>query len=159
MELPIFIYKLMCQISLWISISYVLCEYNIVGSWNKSNTIIKLRSSFQICQLEILVLYSSSTNVNVNMSFQNSNFEGNFSTYVFGNSLRHYRELEIDCWAWRHILCEKDINIFICVEFRIVVGTWYIFEAHIFPRSLLQTYSLETNSLCLNTRLLVSKIF
>ena len=26
------------------------------------------------------------TNVNVNMSFPNSNFEGNFSSYVFGKS-------------------------------------------------------------------------
>jgi len=30
--------------------------------------------------------YSRSTNDNVNMSLPNSNFEGNFSTYVFGKS-------------------------------------------------------------------------
>ena len=35
-------------------------------------------------QIEILVSYSRSTNVNVNMSFRSSKFEGNFSTYVFG---------------------------------------------------------------------------
>ena len=33
---------------------------------------------------EILVSYSRSTYVNVNTSFPNSNFEGNFSNYVFG---------------------------------------------------------------------------
>jgi len=27
------------------------------------------------------------------MSFPNSNFEGNFSTYVFGKSFWHYRDL------------------------------------------------------------------
>jgi len=28
------------------------------------------------------------------MSFPNSKFEGNFSTYVFGKSFWHYRELK-----------------------------------------------------------------
>jgi len=37
-------------------------------------------------QIEILVSYSRSTYDKVNMSFPNSNFEGNFSTYVFGKS-------------------------------------------------------------------------
>jgi len=37
-------------------------------------------------QIETLVSYSRSTNVNVNMSFRKSNFEGTFSTYVFGKS-------------------------------------------------------------------------
>jgi len=37
-------------------------------------------------QIEILVSFSRSTNVNANMSFSNSNFEGNFRTYVFGKS-------------------------------------------------------------------------
>jgi len=41
------------------------------------------------------------------MYFPNSNFEGNFSTYVFGKSFCHYGELKIDCWASRYILCEK----------------------------------------------------
>jgi len=37
-------------------------------------------------QIEILVSYSKTTNVIGNMSFPNSKFEGNFSTYVFGKS-------------------------------------------------------------------------
>jgi len=30
------------------------------------------------------------------MSFPNSNFEGNFSTYVFGKSFWNYRELKMN---------------------------------------------------------------
>jgi len=37
-------------------------------------------------QIETLVTLSSSTKVNVNMYFPNSNFKDNFSTYVFGKS-------------------------------------------------------------------------
>jgi len=55
------------------------------------------------------------------MYFPNSNFEGNFSTYVFGKSFCHYGELKIDCWASRYILCEKILDIFISVEVRILV--------------------------------------
>ena len=36
-------------------------------------------------QIEALFSYARSTNVNVNMSFPCSNFEGNSSTYVFGS--------------------------------------------------------------------------
>jgi len=46
------------------------------------------------------------------MSFPNSNFEGSFSTYVFGKSFRHYRELKIECWTSRHTLGEKNIKSF-----------------------------------------------
>ena len=54
------------------------------------------------------------------MSIPNSNFEGNFSIYVFGKSFWHYRELKSECWASGHILCKKILNIFICVEVRIL---------------------------------------
>jgi len=37
-------------------------------------------------QTEILVSYSKSTNIYVNMFFPNSKFIGNFSTFVFGKS-------------------------------------------------------------------------
>jgi len=37
-------------------------------------------------QIETLASYSMSTNVNVNMYFPNSNFEGIFSIYVFGKT-------------------------------------------------------------------------
>jgi len=110
-------------------------------------------------QIETLVSYSRSTNVNVNMSVPSSNFEGNYSTYVFGKSFWYYRELKIDCLTSRHILCEKKLNPIVCVEFRILVEKWNVYEGHIFPRPLLQTCRLETTSLCLNTRVLVNKKF
>jgi len=59
MEVTEFIYKIMCQISLWISDSYGFCEFNRVAIINKSKTIILLRTSIQICQLELLVSYST----------------------------------------------------------------------------------------------------
>ena len=46
------------------------------------------------------------------MSFPNSNSLGNFSTYVFGKSFCHYRELKSERWTSRHILCEKNIKFF-----------------------------------------------
>ena len=54
------------------------------------------------------------------MSFPNSNFEGNLSIYVFGKSFWHYRDLKSECWTSRHILFKKILNVFICVEIRIL---------------------------------------
>ena len=81
-DIPIFINKLMCQRSLINSVSFVFCEFNRVASWNEGKSIILVGSSFQM-PIGTLVSYWRSTNVNVNMSFPSSNFEGNFSTYVF----------------------------------------------------------------------------
>jgi len=55
------------------------------------------------------------------MSFPSSNFEGNFSTYVFDKSILHYRELKIVCWTSLHILWEKILNSFLWGEVRILV--------------------------------------
>jgi len=46
------------------------------------------------------------------MYFPNSNFERNFSTYVFGKSFCHYRDLKIECWTSRNILCERNFRYF-----------------------------------------------
>ena len=146
----------MCQISLWISFSCVFCGFNCVASRNKSKSTINVRSSFEISPQEILVSYSSSTYVNENMSFPNSNFEGNFISYVFGKEFLHYRELKIDCWASRHIM-EKNIKYFRKCGCRILVENWNIYEAHNFPRPFLETCSFETTSLFLNTLLRVNK--
>ena len=75
---------------------------------------------FSNSQIELLVSFSRSTNVNVNMSLPNSNCEGNFSTYVFGKSFWHYRDQKSECWTSRHILCKKILNFFKCVEVRIL---------------------------------------
>jgi hypothetical protein len=69
LEITIFIYKLMYLISKWISVSYVFCKFNRVASWKKMKSVIKVRSSYQITQLEILNSFTRSTYVNVNMSF------------------------------------------------------------------------------------------
>ena len=70
----------------------------------------------------------------------------------FGKSFCDYRELKIDCWTLRHILCEKILNYFVCLEVRILVEKRNIYEGHIFLRPLLQTCRLETTSVCLNAR-------
>ena len=114
---------------------------------------------FSNSQIEILVSFSRSMNVNVNMSFPIIIFEGNFSTYVFGKSFWHYREVKIDCWSSRHILCEKILNTFLGVEVRILVERLNIFKCHISPRPLQRTFRLERTSSCLNTRIRVNKIF
>ena len=54
---------------------------------------------------------------------------------------------------------KKILNTFVCVEFRIPVEKWNVYEDHIFPRPLLQTCRLDTNSLCLNTRVKLNKKF
>ena len=88
------------------------------------------------------------------MSFPNRNFEGNYSTYVFGKSFCHYREQNIDCWTSRNILCEKKLNPFLCVEVWFVVETWNVYEGYNVSRPLLKTCRMETTSLRLKTRLL-----
>ena len=113
---------------------------------------------FSNSQIEILVSFSRSTNVNVNMSFPNSNFEWILSTYMFGKWFWHYWDMKSECWTFRHILFKKILNFFICVEVRILWKMWNMYEAHIFPRPLQQTCRLETTPLCLNTRLRVKKI-
>ena len=87
-------------------------------------------------QIETLVSYSMSTNVHENMSFPSSNFAGNFSTYVFGKSFWHFRELKMDCWTSRSILCEKLLNTFVCVEVRILVEKWNVYEGRIFSQAI-----------------------
>jgi hypothetical protein len=67
---------------------------------------------------------------------------------------------------WKLIVWPRDIyyakkilNTFVCVEFRILVEKWNVYEVHIFPRPLLKTCRLVTTSLCLNTRLILNKNF
>ena len=89
-------------------VSFLFCEFNSVTSRKKQKIFqnVHLLKS----QIKILVSFSRTTNVNVNMSFPNSNFEGNFSTYVFAKSFGHYRELKSECWTSRHILSKKIFN-------------------------------------------------
>jgi len=93
------------------------------------------------------------------MSFPNSNFEGKFRTYVFGNYFGITENWKLIVGHRAIYYAKIILNSFVCVEDRILVGKWNVYESHIFPRPLLQTCRLETTSLCLNTRLLVNKIF
>jgi hypothetical protein len=45
----------------------------------------------------------------------------------------------------------------VCVDVRILVEKWNIYEGNIFPIPILQTCRLETTSFCLNTRLFLNK--
>ena len=110
-------------------------------------------------QRETPVLYSRSSNVNVKMSFPSSNFEGNFSTYVFGKPFWHYRNWKLIVWHRDIYYKKKIINPFVCVEVRILLEKWYVYGGHIFPMPLLLTCRLEMTSLCLNTQILVNKKF
>ena len=102
---------------------------------------------FSNSQIEILFSFSRSTNVNVNMSIPNSNFEENFSTYVFGKSFWHYRELKSECWTSRHIICKKILNIFLCVEVRILCKkVKYVWRSH-FPETI--TTNMQIGNDCI----------
>ena len=90
-----------------------MCFVNLTCSVMKWRQNYHLSTIISNSQIETLVSYSRSTNVNLNISFPNSNFEGNFSTHVFGKSFWYYREVKIDCWTSRHILCEKNIKHFL----------------------------------------------
>ena len=91
----------------------------------------------------------------VKMSLPKSSFEGKLSTYVFGKCFFfwHFSELKSDCLTTLIYITWKFLNNFGCVELSILIEMWHINEAHIFLRSLVQTFWLETTPLCLITRL------
>ena len=66
-------------------VSILLCEFNRVTSRKKQKYFYRT-FIFSNPQIEILVSFSRATNINVNMSLPNNNFDGSFSTYVFGKS-------------------------------------------------------------------------
>ena len=73
-------------------VSFLFFQFNRVTRWKEGKSIILERSFLKFPNRNPDFI-SRSTNVNVSMSFPNSNFEGNFSTYVFGKSFWHYRDL------------------------------------------------------------------
>ena len=58
-------------------VSFLFCEFNRVTSWKGRQKYYFRTFIFSNSQIELLVSFSRSTNINVNMSFPNSNFEGN----------------------------------------------------------------------------------
>ena len=108
-------------------------------------------------QIEILVSFSKSTNVNVNMFFPNSIFEWIFCTYVFGKSFYIIETWKVN--VGHRDIFKKILNFFICVEVRILCKeVKYLWSSH-FPEAITKTCRLEKTPLCLNTRLRVKKNF
>ena len=142
----------MCHSSLINSVSFVFCEFNFVASSNECKTVIIVRSSFKFPNRNTGFIFKVK-------QCQCKHFEEKISTYVFGKSFWYNIELKIDCSTSRHILFKKILNNFLWVEVRILVEKWKVYESHIFPRPLLLTCILETNTICLNSRLLVNKKF
>jgi hypothetical protein len=70
---------------------------------------------------------------NVNMSVPKSKFEGKFSIFLAGVCFLYFRGLKCDCCTSRHLLCERILNYFGCVEIRILVEKLNKYKAHIFP--------------------------
>ena len=126
--------------------SFLFCEFNRVTSWKELQKYYFRTFIFSNSQIELLVSFSRSTNVNVNMSFRNRNFEGNFSTYVFGKSFWHYRDLKSECWTSRHILCKKILKFFVCVEVRILCkNVKYVWSSH-FPEAITTNMQIGNDS-------------
>ena len=121
-------------------VSFLFCEFKRVTSRKEQKYFFRT-FIFSNSQTELLVSFSRSTNVYVNMSFPNSKFDGNFSTYVFRNSFWYYRDLKSECLTARHILCKKILNFFICVEVRILFKKSEICMKFTFSRDHYNKYS------------------
>ena len=129
-------------------VSFTFCEFNRVTCWNESKNII-LYFVISNSKIEILVSFSRSTNVNVNLSFPNSKFEENL--------------VLMETWKLnvvnRGIYYAKNTNFSYVWRLEFFVKKWNMYEAHILPRPLKQTCRLVTTPLCLSTRLRVNKKF
>ena len=156
LEMLIFIHKLICQSSL-INLFHFSSLNLIVYREEKRKKYFSRMYIFSNPQIEILVSFSRSTNVNVNMYFPNSNFEGNLcDMQVFW----HYRDQKIECWISRHILCKKILNFFIWVDVTILCKkVKYVWSSH-FPETITNKHAAwKRLLLCLNIRLRVNKKF
>ena len=74
LEIPIIIYKLIRQISLWISVSYGSCEFNIVAIWNKGKNFILVDHHLKCTNWIYWFHIQPKSMPNVNMYVRKSNF-------------------------------------------------------------------------------------
>ena len=115
-------------------VSFLFWEFNRVTSWKELKFYFRTFISSN-SQIEILVSFLRSTNVNENMSFPNSNFEGNFSTYVFDKSFFIIETWKVNV-GHRDLYYAKNIKFFICVEVRIPCKkVKYVWSSH-FPQDI-----------------------
>ena len=124
LEIPILIYKLMCQSSFINSVSFVFCEFNRVGSWNEGKTTIIISNS----QIELQVTYSRSTYVKIKILFLIVILK---ETLVLMCLVRHFDIIDsLILFVWhRDVYYTKlMLNTFVCVEVRILVEMWNIYK-------------------------------
>ena len=110
-------------------------------------------------QTETLFSNSRSTNVNVNMSFLIVILKETLVLMCLSSHFVIFESWKLNVGMRDTYSAKKILNSIVGVEFRILVEKCFVYEGHIFQRLILQTCSLETTSLCLNTRLIVNKIF
>ena len=85
-------------------------------------------------QIETLVSYSRSTNINENMSFPTSNVEAKFSTYVFWQVILTLSRSENWLLGIATYIMRKVLNPFLCVDVRILVEKINIYIKFTFSR-------------------------
>ena len=88
------------------------------------------------------------------MYFPNSKFEVNLCVMQFILTLSRPEMWMFDIATY---ITQKILNFFKCVEVRMFVKKWNMYEVHIFARP--KKCRLETAPFCLNTRLGVNKKF
>ena len=106
-------------------------------------------------RIETLVSYSRSTNFDVNMSFLLVILKENSVLMCLTSHFDNIECWKLNVWHRDTYYGKNILNTFVCVEVRILVEKWNVYEDHIFPRPFLQSCRLETTSLCLNTRLII----
>ena len=139
-------------------VSFLFCEFNRVTSWNESKNIILVRSPIQIPKKNYWFHFQGQR-----ISMQTCLFLIVIlkETLVLMCLAGHLALTRAEKWMLgiATYIMRKNIKFFICVEVRILVKKWNMYEAHIFPRPFKPTCRLETTSLCLITRLRVKSKF
>ena len=131
-EIPILINKLIFQCSLWITISYVFCEFHSLAAWNKGKTVILVRLSFGISQLIIPVFYTSLTYLNLKTCVPRVILK---EPVVLMCLASHFDTIQVWKLIIGHrVICygKKFLNFFLYEEVRNLVEKWNIYESH-FP--------------------------
>ena len=109
LEMLIFIYKLMCQNSLMNCFISVLWIYSC-NELKRMQKYYFRTFIFSNSQIELLLSFSSSTNVNVNMCFPNSNFEGNL---CYASHFDIIETWKVNVGIKSYIM-QKILNFFMC---------------------------------------------
>ena len=135
-------------------VTFLFCEFNRATSWKEGKKYY-FRTFISNCQIEILVSFSRSTNVNVYMSFLIVILKDICVMHVILTlSIPEKWKLDITTY-----IMQKILNFFIWVEVRILCKkVKYVWGSH-FPEAITTNMQLGTTPLCLNTRLRVNKKF